>query len=200
MSFLSNPKTAGNAFEIIGILEIIGGIFAIIDGIMHDDVDTGFAAVVGIGAIICGLIVAFYGNKVRTGVISEKIDILAAFVRIVGVTTIISGIVLVIANVMIGADLLSEAISAIISIIIGLIIIFISTKINDGKQTTGDKIIWILLLVFFIIDLVLSILTIIAGFDPLSLTVIISGICYTIAYLFMILLLFDGDVKKEMGM
>ncbi len=200
MSFLSNPKTAGNAFEIIGILEIIGGIFAIIDGVIHDDIDTTFAVVIGIGAIICGLIIAFYGNKVRNGVISEKIDILAAFVRIVGVITIITGIFLVIANVIIGADLLSEAISGIISIIIGLIIIFISTKINDGKQTIGDKIIWILLLIFFILDVIGSILTIVAGFDPLSLTLIVTGICSTIAYIFMILLLFDADVKKEMGM
>ena len=119
MSFLSNPKTAGNAFEIIGILEIIGGIFAIIDGVIHDDIDTTFAVVIGIGAIICGLIIAFYGNKVRNGVISEKIDILAAFVRIVGVITIITGIFLVIANVIIGADLLSEALRGIISTIIG---------------------------------------------------------------------------------
>ena len=200
MSFLSNPKTAGNAFEIIGILEIIGGIFAIIDGVIHDDIDTTFAVVIGIGAIICGLIIAFYGNKVRNGVISEKIDILATFVRIVGVITIITGIFLVIANVIIGADLLSEAISGIISIIIGLIIIFISTKINDGKQTIGDKIIWILLLIFFILDVIGSILTIVAGFDPLSLTLIVTGICSTIAYIFMILLLFDADVKKEMGM
>ena len=200
MSFFSNPKTAGNAFEIIGILEIIGGIFAIADGFIKDEIDTGFAVVIGIGAIICGLIVAFYGNKVRTGVISVKIDILATFVRIVGITTILTGIFLVAANLIIGADLLTEAISGIISVVIGLIIIFISTKINDGKQTTGDKIIWILLLIFFILDIIGSILTIVAGFDPLSFTLIVTGICSTIAYIFMVLLLFDPEVKNEMGM
>jgi hypothetical protein len=144
--------------------------------------------------------VAFYGIKVLNGVISEKIDILAAYVRVVGVITIINGIFLAIAMVIIGADLLSEAIGAIISIIVGLIIIFISTKINDGKQSTGDKIIWILLLIFFIIDVIASILSIIAGFDPFSLSTIVTGICATIAYLFMLILLFDSDVKKEMGM
>lgn len=36
MSFFSSPKTAGNAFEIIGILGIIGGIFAIIDGFIDE--------------------------------------------------------------------------------------------------------------------------------------------------------------------
>ena len=56
MSFFSSLKTAGNAFEIIGILGIIGGIFAIIDGFIDEEIDTGFAITIGIGAIICGLI------------------------------------------------------------------------------------------------------------------------------------------------
>jgi len=200
MSFLSSPKTAGNAFEIIGILQIIAGIFAIIDGFRDEEIDTGFAVVIGIGAIICGLIIMFFGTKVRKEIISAKIDILATFVRIAGVTTIISGICLVIAEVMIGADILAEAISAIITIAIGLLIIFISTKINDGKQTTGDKIIWVLLLVFFVLDLIFSVLSIVAGFDPLMLSQIITGICSTLVYIYLIILLFDADVKNEMGM
>ena len=61
MSFLNSPKTAGNAFEIIGILQIMGGIFAIIDWIRDEEVDIGLAAVIGINAIICGSILAFYG-------------------------------------------------------------------------------------------------------------------------------------------
>ncbi len=200
MSFLSSPKTAGTAFEIIGILEVIGGIFAIADGFVKEEVNTGFAVIIGVGAIICGLIIGFYGVRVLKGIISAKIDILATFVRIVGVTTIISGICIVIADFTIQADILAEALGAIISIVIGLLIIFISTKINDGKQTTGDKIIWVLLLIFFILDVIGSVLTIIGGFDPLMLSQIITGICSTIAYIYMILLLFDADVKKEMGM
>ena len=74
MSFLSSPKTAGNAFEIMGILQIIAGIFAIIDGFRDEEIDTGFAVVIGIGAIICGLIIMFFGTKVRKEIISAKID------------------------------------------------------------------------------------------------------------------------------
>jgi hypothetical protein len=196
MSFLDNPKTAGTAFEIVGLLEVIGGIFAIIGGIIDEEIDTGFAVVVGIGAIICGLIVFFFGAKVLKGEISAKIDILATFVRVVGVTSIISGIFLLIGMIMISGDIVGP----IISIVIGLIIVFISTKINDGKQTTGDKIIWILLLIFFILDLIGAILTIIGGFNPFSITQIITGICSVIIYIFMLILLFDSDVKKEMGM
>ena len=139
--------------------------------------------------------------KVRNGTIPAKIDILAIFVRVVGVTTIISSIFTIIGVIILNPqDLTAQIIGGAIGIVIGLIIVFISTKINDGKQTTGDKIIWVLLLVFFVIDIILSVLTIVAGFDPLSLTTIITGICYTLAYIFMVIMLFDGDVKKEMGM
>lgn len=204
MSFLSNPKTAGTALEIVGILQVIAGIFAVAGAILNRDdpeVNLGFAVVIGIGAIVCGCILAFFAVKVRNGTIPAKIDILAIFVRVVGVTTIISSIFTIIGVIILNPqDLTAQIIGGAIGIVIGLIIVFISTKINDGKQTTGDKIIWVLLLVFFVIDIILSVLTIVAGFDPLSLTTIVTGICYTLAYIFMVIMLFDGDVKKEMGM
>lgn len=200
MSFFSSTKTAGNAFMILGILQIIGGIAAVIAPFMDQSVNQAFSTVLGIGAIICGAIMYVYGYKVHNGSISAKIDILAAFVRIAGITTIIAGVFTVIANVIIGADVATEAITAIVTIVIGLIIIFISTKINDGKQTTGDKIIWVLLMIIFIIDVILSVFTIVAGLNPISLTVIVTGICDLLVYIFMVILLCDKDVKSEMGL
>lgn len=201
MSFLSNPRMAGTALEIIGILEIIGGIFSIADGFVKDEVNTNFAIVIGIGAIVCGCILAFFALKVRKGIISAKIDILAIFVRVVGITTILSGIFFIIAEIILNPeDLTAQIIGGVISIVIGLIIVFISSKINDGKQTTGDKIIWVLLLIFFILDIISSVLMVIGAINPLSLSQIVTGICYALAYLFMIILLFDSDVRKEMGM
>jgi hypothetical protein len=185
---------------ILGILQIIGGIAAVIAPFMDQSVNQAFSTVLGIGAIICGAIMYVYGYKVHNGSISAKIDILAAFVRIAGITTIIAGVFTVIANVIIGADVATEAITAIVTIVIGLIIIFISTKINDGKQTTGDKIIWVLLMIIFIIDVILSVFTIVAGLNPISLTVIVTGICDLLVYIFMVILLCDKDVKSEMGL
>ena len=37
MSFLSNPKTAGTALEIVGILQVIAGIFAVVGAILNRD-------------------------------------------------------------------------------------------------------------------------------------------------------------------
>jgi hypothetical protein len=199
MSFFSETKNAGLAFMIVGILSILGGIIAVILGAMGYKVDdatvfTIGGAVTAIGTIIYGVLYFGYGQKVRSGAISAKIEILAMFVALVGVGTIITGIFSAIGAAVDGTDLGAVIVSVIISIILGLIILFISKKINDGKQTTGDKIIWILLLIIFAICIILAILEII------TIIGIITGICHLIIYVFMMILLLDNEVKSAMGM
>ena len=203
MSFFSEPKNAGLAFMIIGLITIIGGIITVILGAMGYELDTGgdepikFAigtAIAAVGSIIYGCMQFGYGKKVRGGVVSAKIDILAAFVKLVGVGTIVTGVFSAIGSIVDGGELGTGLVSAIISIIIGLIIIWIGTKINDGKQTIADKIIWVILLIAFILCLIAAVLEII------TIIGIITGICDLIIYVFMLILLFDSEVKSEMGM
>lgn len=188
MAFFT-AKNAGIAFMIAAILNIIGAIVAVI---LMRDTNLAGAAVMAIGGIICALLYFIYGNKVRKGEISDKIEILAQFVKIVGLVQIISAIFNAAGNAVSGAEI--GIVGLIVSIIIGLIIIFISTRINDGKQTTGDKIIWIILLIAFVICLIVAILEIIA------IITIIYGICDLIIYIFMIVLLTDPEVKSAMNM
>ncbi len=86
--------------------------------------------------------------------------------------------------------------SGIIDIIIGIIVVWAAGKINDGKETTIDKIIWIILLVLFVVYFLVSFIAIFTT-DIISL---IANLCGAIIYLFMIAYLFDNDVKKAMGM
>ncbi len=201
MSFFSEPKNAGLAFIIIGVITVIGGIITVVLGAMGYEFEAGdnvykFAlgtAVAAIGTIIYGCMQFGYGKKVRDGTVSAKIDILAAFVKLVGVGTIVTGIFSAIGTVMNGDEIGTGIVSAIISIVIGLIIIWIGTKINDGKQTLGDKIIWVILLIAFILCVIAAVLEII------TIIGIITGICELIIYVFMLILLFDPEVKSEMG-
>jgi len=182
---------------IVAIIDIVlGGIAVIVLGAVSpaQGYNLTYYVITGIGAIICGALMLMYGMKIRNGEISAKIDILAQFVRIIGVVTIIGGIFSAAASIALNGDLGSAVIAAIINIIVGLIIIFIASKINDGKQTTGDKIIWIILLIAFVLCLLGAILEII------SIVLIINGICDLIIYVFMLMLLFDPEVKSEMNM
>ena len=192
MSFFDQPKNAGLAMIVVAIVEVIAAIINIVAAATADDGIDFSGIIVAIGLIITAVIYFKYGSQVRSGAISAKIDILASFVYVVGVISIVNGVFQIIAGVAGGAGLIGNGV---INIIIGLIICFCGKKINDGKETTLDKIIWIILLVVFIIEILANIVMLI-GF-PIG---TLMGICGIIIYVFMTLLLLDGDVKKAMGM
>lgn len=182
MSFFDNPKNAGLALIIVAILNLIGAIIAIYEG-ATGEFSLG-AVLAGVGAVIVAILYFGYGKKIRSGS-GSKVEILAGFVMVVGIGTIIAGIF----------GLVQSISGGIVSIIVGLIIIFCAKKINDGKTTTIDKIIWILLLIAFILGIIGGLLELLAF--PIG---TIMGICDIILYVFMLLLLIDPEVKDAMGM
>ena len=200
--FFDNHKIVGFAFMVVGMILVIDAILTIVLGFVdvNDDLKEGidnwtiYCVLGGIGSLICAVLYTMFAMKVYNGVYSEKIVILERYVMIVGLTIALGGIFNAVASIAGGQDVGVAIVSAILSILIGLIIMFIATKINDGKQTVGDSIIWILLLIAFIIVLILSI------FMLFSLATIIDGIAHIIIALFMIAFLFDADVKKKMNM
>ena len=201
-SFFDNTKVVGFAFLVVGFILIFSAIFSIILGFVDvsDEMKEGidnwmpYCVVGGIGSLICALLYTFFAMKVNNGTYSQKIVILEKYVGIVGITMIIDGIFAGAASIAGGQEVSAAVAGIIISIIIGLIIVFISTKINDGKETVGDSIIWIILLIAFILLLIVSI------FEIFTLIGIIDGIAHIIIALFMIAFLFDPEVKKKMNM
>ena len=201
-SFFDNTKTVGLAFLIVGIILIVSAIFAIamgfidVDDDMKEGIDnwTVYCVVAGIGSLICAVLYTMFALKVFNGTLSQKIVILASYVRIVGLTIAIGGVFDGIASIAGGQDIGGAIVGAILAVLIGLIIMFIGSKIDDGKETIGDSIIWIILLIAFIILLIISILEI------LTIVGIIDGIAHIIIALFMIAFLFDPEVKKKMNM
>ena len=192
MSLLDNTKIAGWAFFIIGILMIVSAIVQIWNGAgQTDSISNNIGYVIaGIGALIAAIVYFLFGNKVRSGAISKKIDVLGNYVKVVGVTTAI-----IYLFAAIGGILNEESFwICILWVILGIIIVFIGGKINDGRATNFDKILWIILLVVFVVLFIGSLLSIGGGWVD-----IVKSICYAIVYLFMILFLIDGDVRKDMG-
>lgn len=190
MSFFDEPKNAGLAMIIVAIISVVAGLVNIVLGATADDGVQYGSIVVAIGSLITAVIYFKYGKSVRSGAVSSKIDILAGFVNAVGMITVISGIFAIIASIWTGGWA-----NGIITVILGIIILWCGKKINDGKQDTLDKILWIILLVIFVIEIILNIVSLFAF--PVG---TILGICGIIIYVFMLILLFDSDVKKEMGM
>ena len=132
-----------------------------------------------------------FGNKVRNGTISAKIDVLGNYVRVVGVTTAIINLFALIGYSVVGETAIA---TYVVWLILGIIIAWIGGKVNDGKTTNFDKILWIILLIVFVVLFIGSLLGI--GGDIVN---IVKAICYAIVYLFMIIFMFDADVRKKMG-
>ena len=189
MSFLDEPKNAGTALWIVGIIYMILGVVAIIVSVIDDDTDTLFGALAGVGAVISGFIYFGLGKDIRNGTISDKWDILTRFVLCVAMVTFIKAIF------GIGGTDGDNIVSCIIGIILGLIIFFVYKKMTDGAATTLDKIIWVLLVVIFVIMIILNIIMLLDIFVGT-----IMGICGIIIYCFMLIAILDNDVKAKMGM
>lgn len=200
MSFIDNQKIVGLAFTVIGVLMIIAAILSLVDGFTMDGGlgDHAGYIIAAIGSIIAAVIYFKFGNKVRTNALSGKLKILGNYVNVVGVTTVVIGIFAAIGGIM--SDI--SFWDSVISIILGLIVIWAGKKILDGKETTIDKILWILLTVIFIILFLVNLIGIfgIEGEGIHFVIGVISTICSIIVYLFMLCYMFDNDVKKGMGM
>ena len=153
--------------------------------------DNAGYVVAGIGSLIAAIVYFLFGNKVRNGTISAKIDVLGNYVRVVGVTTAIINLFALIGYSVVGETAIA---TYVVWLILGIIIAWIGGKVNDGKTTNFDKILWIILLIVFVILFIGSLLGI--GGDIVN---IVKAICYAIVYLFMIIFMFDADVRKKMG-
>lgn len=202
MSFVDNQKLVGTAFTVIGILFIIAALVQFAGAITMEGglgEHVGFA-IAAVGAILAAIVYFKYGNSVRTGALSGKLNILGNYVLVVGVTTIIVGFFSAIGGLMSELPFWDN----VIMIILGLIVVWAGKKILDGKETTIDKILWILLTIIFLVLFIVNFVGIFGSFgagDILNIVVeLLTAVCYSIVYLFMLCYMFDGEVKKGMGM
>lgn len=201
MSFVDNQKLVGTAFTIIGILFIIAALVQLVGAFSEEGWTNKLGAVIAaIGAILAAILYFKYGNSVRKEELTGKLNILGSYVLVVGVTTVIVNIFAAIGGI-IGEISFWDSL---IMVILGIIVIWAGKKITDGKETTIDKILWIILTIVFLVLFVLNFVGIFGSFGSgEALTIIISfitSVCYAVVFLFMLLYMFDGEVKKGMGM
>lgn len=90
----------------------------------------------------------------------------------------------------------------ILGLIIAGIIFYVYKKMTDGKQTTIDKVFWVLLIIAFFLGLIGGIATIVSAITTLKGAVIIigllDGICAIVLYGFMLVAMFDPETKQNM--
>ncbi len=190
---------------VLGLINLIGAVAALV-GVVTEEKIQASAAVACIGPIIMAILYFRFGVSIKNGGVSKKIDILAYFVRLAGIGFIINS-VFALWNTFENNEVGVALGALIIDIIIGLIIIFVAGRINDGKQDAGDTATWLILVVLFAISAIMAIAAVVGiflhlGDLKLDLTIldnVLLPIVNLIIAIFMFILLFDSDVKREMN-
>lgn len=192
MSFFDDTKNVGLMMFIIAILGLIQAVLQIVNGATYDGetVKKVGYVIIGIGALIGAIIFFKFGNSVRTGSVSGKLDVVAGFVQTVGYMTVVSSIFAIIGGALVGAEF---AAGGVVLLIVGAIVLYLGKKINDGKNTGADSVLWIILVIVFFIMMLASLAGLFGNiFD------IIDGICSFIMYLCILLFMFDKEIKSAM--
>ena len=192
MSLFDNTKIVGWALFLAGILLLIGAIVEIANAATADNgIGENLAFVVsGIGTLLGALVFFGFGNGVRKDS-PKKIEVVGKFITTIALMTIITGFFDAIAGIW-GVGISTW--SGVLSIIIGIIIFWIGSKVNDGKNTAFDKLLWIILVIVFLVMLIVKLMGIGDGGWGNTLSCILMAI----VYLFMLVFMFDKDVKKNM--
>lgn len=192
MSFFDDTKNVGLMMFVIAILGLIQAVLQIVNGATYDGetVKKVGYVIIGIGALVGAIIFFKFGNSVRTGSISGKLDVVAGFVQTVGYMTVVSSIFAIIGGALIGAEF---AAGGVVLLIFGAIVLYLGKKINDGKNTGADSVLWIILVIVFFIMMLASLAGLFGNiFD------IIDGICSFVMYLCILLFMFDKEIKSAM--
>lgn len=189
MSFFDNPKNAGLALMVLAVIELVAAAVAIYDAV-QPKLDTNIL-LVAIAALICAVLYFLFARRVREGM--SKIDILANFVIVNGLCMAIPAVVSLVISLEVG----------IVGIILGVIVVLIGKRINDNTTDTLDKIIWIVLVLIFIISVLGSFVALFGVFNGTMLEILLNVVTAVSSFMvavFMLLLLLDSEVRKQMGM
>jgi hypothetical protein len=205
-SFLDDTKTFGIVGIILGVIMIVSGVLGFITKDPYYAASAGIViygllvALLGIG-VYKGQVVAQIGNVFSEGV-NTKFGVLTAYIGVVGVGYLVMGICCIVQAVLTSNYGFG---SGVVDIIFAAIVLYVAYTFKDGKQTTMDKVFFILLAIAFI---VLAIAGFIGGIGSLLsnaaiLDVIVGfvqGICLALLFVMLFLYLISPEVKSKLGM
>jgi hypothetical protein len=192
MSLFDNNKHVGLAIIIAGILQIVLPIWGIVDA---DDHQVAIA-VAAIGGIIFGFILVGYGLKVRSGS-NDRVAILSGFIRVLGIGSIISGLFVIIADI-IGEPNVTIA-EGVVSLIVGLILLWIGQKVAGKSKNTISQILWILLVIVFLILAILALIGLIASLLDGNWAAALANVADLFIYGYAFVASLSKDIKSSMG-
>ncbi len=198
MVFFDNTKTLGIIFEVVGLMLLFDALITILSaftdlGGLLIKGEMKYCLIAGGGEAIGAMIYIVNAHRVMKGSYGSKLGVLSYYIITVGLTTMIVGISSGIAQFIDSGTLDFAIVMLAIYFIIGMIVMSIGLIIRNGRRSIGKKIIRYILIVAFVIMLLFCFLPAETETD------LIDYIAHLIIALFMLMLLYDPEVKMEMG-
>lgn len=189
MSFFDETKNFGLMAMIAGLVMVLSAILWIVDAYSLGSV----------GVLIGGLLLLVFGlgvyqgeSKLNIGTlfdegVSSKFGLVVGFIIIVGLVEIIQGIFAL----------------DVISIVIGILIVLFGLLMKMDVSDTLKKVIWILLMIFFIFGIIGSLIGLLGVFSGSALWAalsVLNALAYLLIYIMLFLYMLAPEVKGRMSM
>jgi len=156
--------------------------------------------------LIFGILILGYGFKVRGGP-NDQAVVVSGLIRTIGIVTILQALFIALGAYFasdqsgIADSVVIALTSMLISIIIGLILIWAAGKVAGANKNVISKFLWVLLIVIFLILAILSFFDIFGqDFGTLwGILGLVAAICMCIVYIYCFIAMLSEDVKRSMG-
>lgn len=199
MSFFDDNGKIGLALIIVGLVNVLAAIIGIVLAAVNGGENLASVIVGAIGSLIFGVLIFLYGRNVRSGS-NDRVAILSGFVRVLGIATILSALFVAISQFLSVGGIGAAISTVIVEIIVGLVLLWVSSKIAGSGQNAISKILWFLLVIIFLVLTIVNLISGITGIIALSIVPAILGFCYFFVYGYAFIATLSPDVKSSMGM
>jgi hypothetical protein len=200
MKFFQDTRSIGLIFWIAVALQLFNSVAAIVGAFVDDLVilpeevtdSRMFCLLLGIGNLLCAIIYAVNAHRVMSKKLT-RMTVLRNYVRTVGMSNLVGGISEGLAVYLYTDDPTSGMPLTIITIVIAIIILLIAIVLSSEKKGILKKIVWVVLVIAFLL------MAIDALMESDNYWTYAEKVAQLLIAVFMILLITDGDVMKEMG-
>jgi MFS family permease len=200
MMFFQDTRSIGLVFWIVVALLLFNAIAVILGGFIEDIVVVPdyvtdkqmFCLVIGIGSLLSAIIYGMNAHKVMSKKLT-RLEVLRNYVMTVGICTTIGGVFSGLALYLFTNEPASGILIAVITIIIGLIVVGIASVLANGKKGFLKKVIWAILVIAFVL------MALNALIEADNYWEFAEDIAHLLLAVFMLAFITDSDVRKEMG-
>lgn len=190
MAFTDNTRNFGILAIIVAVIGLLSGVAVFFD----DEIEGKWRTIAGIGSIIANIVMLLAGYAIFSGNIpvfmeklfpegpNTKFGVITGYTAAIGVASIVG---------------LGSSIGEIVlSVLVGLVLLFIVWILTNDRKGIVEKILWVILLVVYFLGIVANLLAIFSR-SPIDTVV---GLCGCLMYLLAFIYLFDESVKQKFGM